>query len=61
MQNAKMVGIAVIMVVMYATIVAGFRKSYDRWNRNQMEDNAQLTSYLVESLEWNTDGESLQC
>ena len=50
MQNAKMFGIAVIMVVLYAVIVLGFRKSYDRWNRNQMEDNAQLTSYLVESL-----------
>lgn len=50
MQNAKMFGIAVIMVVLYAAIVLGFRKSYDRWNRNQMEDNAQLTSYLVESL-----------
>lgn len=50
MQNAKMFGIAVIMVVLYAAIVLGFRKSYDKWNRNQMEDNAQLTSYLVESL-----------
>ena len=50
MQNAKMFGIAVIMAVLYGVIVAGFRKSYDKWNRNQMEDNAQLTSYLVESL-----------
>lgn len=49
-QNAKMFGIAVILVVLYAAIVLGFRKSYDKWNRNQMEDNAQLTSYLVESL-----------
>lgn len=50
MQNAKMFGIAVIMVVLYAVIVVGFQKSYDKWNRSQMEDNAQLTSYLVESL-----------
>ena len=50
MQNGKMFGIAVIMVVLYALIVAAFRKGYDKWNRNQMEDNAQLTSYLVESL-----------
>ena len=50
MQNGKMFGIAVIMVVLYALIVAAFRNGYDKWNRNQMEDNAQLTSYLVESL-----------
>lgn len=50
MQNAKMFGIAVIMVFLYAVIVVSFRKGYDKWNRSQMEDNAQLTSYLVESL-----------
>ncbi len=50
MQNAKMFGIAVIMVILYTLIVLGFQKSYEKWNRNQMEDNAQLTSYLVESL-----------
>src|SRR5699024_1682166 len=50
MQNAKMFGIAVIMVVLYAVTVLGFRKSYDRWNRNQMEDNAQLTSYQEVSM-----------
>jgi ATP-binding cassette subfamily B protein len=50
MQNAKMFGIAVIMVVLYTIIVIGFQKSYEKWNRHEMEDNAQLTSYLVESL-----------
>lgn len=50
MQNAKMFGIAVIMVFLYSVIVLGFQKIYERWNRQQMEDNAQLTSYLVESL-----------
>lgn len=50
MQNAKMYGIAVIMVVLYTMIVIGFQKSYEKWNRHEMEDNAQLTSYLVESL-----------
>lgn len=49
-QNAKMFGIAVIMVVLYTIIVFVFRKWFDKWNRTQMEDNAQLTSYLVESL-----------
>lgn len=50
MQNVKMFGIAVIMVVLYSIIVIGFHKSFEKWNRQQMEDNAQLTSYLVESL-----------
>lgn len=50
MQNGKMFGIAVIMVVLYTIIVVVFRKNFDKWNRRQMEDNAQLTSYLVESL-----------
>lgn len=50
MQNAKMFGIAVIVVVLYMVIVAAFHKVYEKLNRNQMEDNAQLTSYLVESL-----------
>lgn len=50
MQNGKMFGIAVIMVVLYTVIVVLFRKNFDKWNRTQMEDNAQLTSYLVESL-----------
>lgn len=50
MQNAKMFGIAVIMVILYSTIVIGFHRSFEKWNREQMEDNAQLTSYLVESL-----------
>lgn len=50
MQNGKMFGIAAIMVVLYTIIVVVFRKNFDKWNRRQMEDNAQLTSYLVESL-----------
>lgn len=50
MQNAKMFGIAVIIVVLYMFIVVAFHKWYERLNRKQMEDNAQLTSYLVESL-----------
>lgn len=49
-QNAKMFGIAAIMVILYAVIVIAFHKLFDKWNRTQMEDNAQLTSYLVESL-----------
>lgn len=50
MQNEKMFGITMIIVVLYMLIVMSFHKWYERLNRNQMEDNAQLTSYLVESL-----------
>lgn len=50
MQNAKMFGIAAIMVVLYIIIVWVFNRWYEKLNQKQMEDNAQLTSYLVESL-----------
>lgn len=50
MQNTKMFAITLIMVALYAIIVVTFHKWYEKLNRTQMEDNAQLTSYLVESL-----------
>lgn len=50
MQNGKMFGIAVLMVILYLIIVITFNRWYEKLNRKQMEDNAQLTSYLVESL-----------
>lgn len=49
-QSPKLFAITVIMVVLYFAIVAGFNKWYEKLNRKQMEDNAQLTSYMVESL-----------
>lgn len=49
-QNAKLFLITVLMVVLYGVIVAGFHKWYEKLNRKQMEDNAQFTSYMVESL-----------
>lgn len=50
LQNVQMFGITVIMVVLYLIIVLVFNKWYEQLNRKQMEDNSQLTSYLVESL-----------
>ncbi len=50
MQNEKMFGIAILMVILYMIIVITFNRWYEKLNRKQMEDNAQLTSYLVESL-----------
>ena len=42
--------IAALMVVLYAALVLAFNKPYKKANEEQMEDNARLTSYLVESL-----------
>ena len=50
MQNAKLFGITVIIVVLYGIIVVCFHKWYEKLNRNQMENNSELTSYMVESL-----------
>ncbi len=50
MQNAAMFGISFVVVVLYGIIVITFNKQYKKLNEKQMEDNAQLTSYLVESL-----------
>lgn len=50
MQNDKLFGITVIIVTLYGIIVWSFHKWYEKLNRRQMEDNAQLTSYMVESL-----------
>ena len=49
-QNAYMFGVSVIVVVLYFIIVFCFNKLYRRLNQKLMEDNAQLTSYMVESL-----------
>lgn len=42
--------IAAIMVVLYGVLVLLFNKPYKKANEKQMEDKAQLTSYLVEAL-----------
>lgn len=42
--------IALIMIVLYAVLVFAFNQPIKKANEQQMEDNAQLTSYLVESL-----------
>lgn len=49
-QNALLFGVTVILVPIYALIVWIYQKPYDRVNRKEMEENAQLTSYLVESI-----------
>lgn len=49
-QNAFLFGITIIVVPFYILIVWGFRKPFESINRKEMEENAQVTSYLVESL-----------
>jgi len=49
-QNAYMFGVALILVILYLAIVLCFNAWYRRLNQKLMEDNAQLTSFLVESL-----------
>ncbi|BEP29306.1 peptidase domain-containing ABC transporter [Helicovermis profundi] len=48
--NSMLFGIAVIMLILYGLIVFMFNKPIQDINRKQMEENSQLTSYLVESL-----------
>lgn len=49
-QSSKLFTIAVIVAAAYAIIVFAFNKPIKNSNEKQMEDNSQLTSYLVESL-----------
>lgn len=50
MQNSLLFGIAFIIAIFYGVIVISFNKALRKGNEKEMEDNAQLTSYLVESL-----------
>lgn len=49
-KNKVLFAIAFVVVILYGILVITFNKSYKKANEKQMEDNAQLTSYLVESL-----------
>jgi len=50
MQNAELFGITVAIAFLYGIIVFSFKKPYRNINRKQMENNAELSSYLIESL-----------
>ena len=49
-QSHTLFFIAVIVVVLYGAIVLAFNKPVKKINEQQMENNAQVTSYLVETL-----------
>ena len=50
LQNGYMFLVTLIIVVLYLIIVFGFNSWYKELNQKQMENNASLTSYLIESL-----------
>lgn len=50
MQNTKLFLIAVVIIIFYGVIVMSFKNWYRKLNQAVMENNAQLTSYMVESL-----------
>ena len=49
-QNGYMFAVTLVVVVLYFIIVFSFNSWYKKLNQDQMENNAQLTSYMVESL-----------
>ncbi len=51
MQSSKMFFMCFVPLVLYLILVAVFKKPLEDVNRDMMEDNSKLTSYLVESIE----------
>lgn len=49
-QSSFLFGITLILIPIYFFIVWAFRRPFEDVNREQMENNSALTSYIVESL-----------
>lgn len=49
-QSSLLFMVAILMLFLYAIVVAGHNKSIKKINEKVMEENSQVTSYLVESL-----------
>lgn len=49
-QNSLLFGISVILLLLYGIIVFCYNKPIKEINKEQMEENSHLTSFLVESL-----------
>lgn len=49
-QNPYMSGITLLVSILYGITVTAFNKWYKRLNEKQMEENARLTSYIVETI-----------
>lgn len=50
MQNVLLFGITLVVALLYGVVVVSFNKTLKKGNKATMENNAQLTSYMVESL-----------
>ncbi|MEB8804264.1 peptidase domain-containing ABC transporter [Bacillus cereus] len=48
--NSTLFGVTLLLIPFYIGIIFAFHKAYENINREEMESNAKLTSYLVESL-----------
>lgn len=51
LQSSKLFVVCFIPLLLYVILVFVFKKPLEEVNRNVMEDNSKLTSYLVESIE----------
>lgn len=49
-QSPSLFGLTIIPLVLYGIIVYSFKSSIEKVNRETMEKNSKLTSYLIESL-----------
>ena len=49
-QSSLLFGITIVPLILYGIIVFVFKSNIEKVNRETMESNAKLTSYLVESL-----------
>ena len=49
-QSSLLFGITIVPLILYGIIVFVFKRNIEQVNRETMESNAKLTSYLVESL-----------
>lgn len=49
-QSPSLFGLTIIPLVIYGIIVYSFKSSIEKVNRETMEKNSKLTSYLIESL-----------
>lgn len=50
LQSQSLFGVTLLIVVFYFMLVTSFNRWYKKFQKKQMESNAQLTSYMVESL-----------
>ncbi|UXU84303.1 peptidase domain-containing ABC transporter [Mammaliicoccus sciuri] len=50
LQSTRLFIIALLFVPIYISLSLIFRKSFEKYNRQQMEQNSELNSYLIETI-----------